>query len=124
MKAIRSKDTKPELLVRRYVHKAGLRYSLHKKGIAGKPDLWPPGRNAAVFVHGCFWHGHEGCKDFRLPKTRTDWWAEKISKNQERDKIAASKLSELGIRVFAVWECEINEQSLSDLVSALQHVRG
>jgi DNA mismatch endonuclease, patch repair protein len=120
MQAIKSKNTKPELHVRQFLHKAGLRYSLHKTGLPGKPDLFLRSRNAAVFVHGCFWHGHEGCKDFRLPKTRTEWWQEKIIKNTQRDLANTKALVRLGIRVFTIWECEIKPENLELLFAALK----
>jgi DNA mismatch endonuclease, patch repair protein len=122
MQAIKSKNTKPELQVRQFLHKSGLRYSLHKTVLPGKPDLFLRSKNAAVFVHGCFWHGHKGCKDFRLPKSRTEWWQEKIEKNIQRDLVNIEALKSLGIRVFAIWECEIKHENLEQLLAALKSV--
>src|SRR6218665_2734895 len=85
MSRIKGKDTKPEILVRKFLFAKGLRYRLHDKQLPGKPDLVFPKYKKIVFIHGCFWHGHEGCKYFVVPKTRTDWWLSKINKNKEKD---------------------------------------
>lgn len=105
MSGIRGKDTKPELLVRRFLHRAGLRFRLHAK-LPGKPDLVFPKHHTAVFVHGCFWHGHS-CRAFRLPKTNTSFWKKKIESNQERDKNAIDNLKLSGWRSIVIWECEL-----------------
>lgn len=104
MAGIRAKDTKPEMFVRRALHAAGYRYSLHSRKLPGRPDLVLRKHGAVVFVHGCFWHGHD-CRHFRLPGTRTEFWAGKIGANRERDASAVSKLLEAGWRVAIVWEC-------------------
>lgn len=119
MAAVKSKDTKPELAVRKYLHNLGFRYRLHNKLLPGKPDLVLAKRNTAIFVHGCFWHGHEGCKDFRIPKTRSEWWAEKIGKNIARDQLNRGKLIELGWEVETIWECRIVEGELDALAERL-----
>ncbi|QPB84572.1 DNA mismatch endonuclease Vsr [Pseudoalteromonas rubra] len=106
MRAIRSKNTKPELLLRRLLHKEGLRYRVCPKAIPGKPDIWLRKYNAAIFVHGCFWHMH-GCAVFKLPQTRQEFWKSKLESNFARDKVVQSQLRRLGIRVLVVWECSL-----------------
>ncbi|MDO7874726.1 very short patch repair endonuclease [Hymenobacter sp. ASUV-10] len=107
MSRIRGKDTKPEMLVRQYLHGRGLRYRLHVKGLPGKPDMVFPGLRTVVFIHGCFWHQHEGCRYFVVPKTRTDFWMEKIGRNVANDKRQQEELKNQGWRVLVVWECEL-----------------
>ena len=104
MSRIRGKDTKPEMILRRGLHAAGFRYRLHVRDLPGKPDLVFPRYRAVIFVHGCFWHGHD-CLLFRLPATRTEFWAEKIATNQERDQRAVRALEAVDWRVMTVWEC-------------------
>lgn len=106
MSGIRSKNTKPELLVRRLLHRRGFRYRLHVSGLPGKPDLVFPKYHAVVFVHGCFWHGHE-CKLFRMPGTRTEFWKRKITGNRQRDRRESKALAKLGWRIAIVWECAL-----------------
>ncbi|RUU25222.1 MULTISPECIES: very short patch repair endonuclease [unclassified Mesorhizobium] len=109
MALIRSVDTKPEMLVRRLAHRLGFRFRLHRKDLPGKPDLVFPGRRAAVFVHGCYWHGH-GCKrGARMPKTNVDYWTAKIGRNRERDEANVAALEAAGWRVLVVWECELKD---------------
>lgn len=108
MRAIRSSDTKPELLVRRLVHHCGYRFRLHRKDLPGKPDLVFPGRKAVIFVHGCFWHVH-GCPSVRVPKSNVDYWNPKLERNRERDQQSYSSLEKLGWKVLIVWECEIKD---------------
>lgn len=113
MAAVRGKDTKPELLIRRGLHGLGYRYRLHAKDLPGKPDLVFPKYHAAVFVHGCFWHGHD-CPLFRLPATRTEFWRAKIASNVLRDQKALAALQAAGWRTATVWECALRgRQSLS-----------
>lgn len=107
MSRIRSKDTKPELLVRKFLFAQGLRYRLHVKNLAGKPDLVFPKFKTVLFVHGCFWHGHSNCKYFVIPKTKTTWWMEKINRNRELDERNLKKLIGLGWRVIVIFECEL-----------------
>ncbi|MGB9128955.1 MAG: DNA mismatch endonuclease Vsr [Thiobacillus sp.] len=109
MSGIRSKNTKPELLVRSYLHGRGLRFRLHVKTLPGKPDIVLPKYRAVVFVHGCFWHRHPGCKFAYLPNSRPDFWVEKLSLNAARDKVKANALIKSGWRVFTVWECELRK---------------
>lgn len=106
MAGIRAKDTKPELTVRRALHARGLRYRLHPAGVLGKPDLAFPRHRALIFVHGCFWHGHN-CRYFKIPKTRTDFWIEKISQNQHRDARVMDELQRDGWRILIIWECSV-----------------
>ena len=109
MSRINGKDTKPEMIVRKYLHGNGLRYSLHNKTLPGKPDLTLTKYKTVVFVNGCFWHGHKNCKYFSLPKTRTEWWKNKIESTKERDKSAVKRLEKLGWNVITVWECELKK---------------
>lgn len=105
MARIRSKDTKPEMFVRRALHAAGYRYSLHSKKLPGRPDLVLAKHHTVIFVHGCFWHGHTNCKHFRLPATRSEFWKQKISNNQNRDQKSLRKLRAEKWRVCIIWEC-------------------
>ena len=108
MSRIRGKDTKPELLVRRYLHGLGFRFRLHKKGVPGRPDLWLPKYNAAIFVNGCYWHQHQGCKYAYTPKQNKQFWKAKLESNIARDLENLAKLKSHGIRVLVVWECQLN----------------
>ena len=113
MQAVKSRDTKPELKVRRLLHRLGYRFRLHRKQLPGTPDIVFPGRRCVVFVHGCFWHGHD-CPKGRLPKSRTDYWREKIVRNKERDAKAEVELTILGWRTLTIWQCEtIAEDALT-----------
>lgn len=107
MSRIRGKNTGPELLIRKYLWSAGFRYRLHNKRLPGKPDLVLPMWNAAIFVHGCFWHRHAGCPYFRLPKTRAAFWNAKLAGNQVRDSAAIAALIDDGWRIAVVWECAV-----------------
>ena len=108
MRAIRSKDMKPELAVRRLAHAMGYRYRLHRKDLLGKPDMVFPCRRAVIFVHGCFWHRHKGCSIATTPKSNTAYWIDKFEQNKVRDQKVKKKLQTLGWRVFVVWECEVS----------------
>lgn len=114
MSGIRSKNTRPELLLRSEFHKRGLRFKLHERSLPGNPDLVFPKHRAILQVNGCFWHGHN-CHLFKLPKTRTDFWQSKISSNFKRDQVNASKLKELGWRVGVVWECATKGKTRLDV---------
>ncbi|WP_350341549.1 very short patch repair endonuclease [Desulfoferula mesophila] len=109
MSRIRGKDTGPEMIVRRLVHCLGYRYRLHHKKLPGTPDLVFTKRKKALFVHGCFWHRHEGCKNAVMPKTRPEFWREKFHRNVERDRVAVKDLDKLGWEVLVVWECETKD---------------
>jgi DNA mismatch endonuclease (patch repair protein) len=111
MRAVKAKDTAPELRVRRLLHGMGYRYRLHRKELPGHPDLVFPGRKAVIFVHGCFWHGHDCRRGARLPKTHADYWTAKIGRNRDRDARALTALSELGWRVLTLWECELKDEA-------------
>ena len=105
MAGIRGRDTKPELAVRRIAHKLGLRFRLHKKDLPGRPDLVFPRHRLAVFVHGCFWHRHDGCRYAYTPKSRVEFWMEKFAQNVARDRRNEDALQNLGWRVLVIWEC-------------------
>nr|WP_247895574.1 very short patch repair endonuclease [Azospirillum sp. TSH58] len=121
MARIKGKDTVPELLVRRAAWAAGLRYRLHDRRLPGRPDLVFPGRRVAVFVHGCFWHCHEGCNRFRIPKTRTDWWTAKLGRNKARDDEVRGAIEASGWDVVVIWECEAERpERLAELVKGLK----
>ncbi len=107
MSRIKAKDTKPELLVRKFIHSHGFRYRLHVKKLPGKPDIVLKKFHSVIFIHGCFWHGHEGCKYFVVPKTRTKWWLDKINRNQKKDKESYTVLLNEGWKVITIWECEL-----------------
>lgn len=106
MSRVRGKDTGPELIVRRLLHAAGLRFRLHRRDLPGRPDVVLPRHRAAIQVHGCFWHGHS-CPLFRLPGTRTQFWRDKIDANRRRDAAAMVDLARLGWRTCTVWECAL-----------------
>jgi DNA mismatch endonuclease (patch repair protein) len=107
MSRIRSKDTKPEMQVRRFLHKSGFRFRLHVKDLPGKPDIVLPKYKTVIFVHGCFWHGHDGCGKAALPTTRTDWWKEKINRNIQNDINAEATLKAKNWRIIVIWQCEL-----------------
>jgi DNA mismatch endonuclease (patch repair protein) len=120
MSRIRAKDTAPEMAVRRYLHAHGFRYRLHDRRFAGTPDLVLPRFRAAVFVHGCFWHRHPGCRFAYTPKSHIDFWAEKFQANIERDERVRASLEAEHWTVVTVWECEIDEGRLRDLVDRIE----
>jgi DNA mismatch endonuclease (patch repair protein) len=111
MSRIKSKNTKPEILVRKFLHKNGFRFRLHVKNLPGKPDIVLPKYKTVVFVHGCFWHGHAGCKYYVVPKTRTDWWLNKINTNISNDENAEESLKALGWKIITIWECELKKSN-------------
>lgn len=119
MSAIRSRNTRPERKVRSALHAEGYRFRVHAKWLPGTPDLAFTKRHVAVFVHGCFWHSHDGCSQAQLPKTRTDYWAAKLQGNRQRDVENSRLLSELGWEVAVVWECEKQDLWLARLRSLL-----
>lgn len=106
MRAIKSKDTTPEMVVRRLAHSLGYRYRLHRRDLPGKPDLVFPGRHKVIFVNGCFWHGHGCRRGARMPAANAEYWHRKIAKNVERDAASMRALHRIGWRVLTVWECE------------------
>lgn len=107
MQAVKDKDTKPEMAVRRMTHAMGYRYRLHRKDLPGKPDLVFPSRRKIIFVHGCFWHGHDCRRGARTPKTNRDYWQAKIARNAARDDKARKALSKLGWSILTIWECKL-----------------
>ncbi len=109
MASVRSRDTVPEMVVRRLAHRLGFRFRLHRKDLPGSPDLVFPRYGAVVFVHGCFWHRHKGCRYASTPKSRTEYWSEKFRKNVARDRRAKGALRGMGWRVLVVWECETRD---------------
>ena len=110
--AIRTRDTAPELVVRRIAHRMGLRFRLHRKDLPGRPDLVIPKHRLAVFVHGCFWHRHEGCRFASMPKSRTRFWTEKFAANVDRDAYQEVALRKLGWRVLVIWQCETKDETV------------
>lgn len=110
MSQIKGQNTKPEMLVRKYLHAHGIRYRLHNKNLPGKPDLTLTKYHTVIFVNGCFWHGHKGCKYFVLPKTRTKWWQEKIEETKKRDIKAIQNLKAQGWKPLIIWECELKPE--------------
>ncbi len=123
MSRIKGKDTRPELVVRKFLFANGFRYRLNVKDLPGKPDIVLPRYKTVIFINGCFWHGHKGCKYFVLPKTRTEWWLQKIKDTQKRDKQAEIALNVKGWRVITLWECELKptiiKVTLDNLIQAL-----
>ena len=110
MRAVKSRDTKPEILVRRLIHSLGYRYRLHRGDLPGKPDLVFPSRKKVVFVHGCFWHGHDCARGSRVPKTNQDYWVQKIGRNKARDKNNRRELTKLGWKSLVLWECRLKDK--------------
>ncbi len=119
MSQIHSKNTKPELLVRKYLFSRGLRYRLYDKRFPGKPDLVFPKYKTAVFINGCFWHHHQDCKYGTTPKSNTDYWHKKFTKNQDRDIQNHEKLKAIGWNVIVVWECELKKDKVEKTLETL-----
>ena len=122
MSRIRSKNTKPELALRKALFARGFRYRVNDKKLPGKPDMVLPKYKTVIFIHGCFWHRHEGCKYAYTPKTNTKVWIDKITSNDERDKVNAEKLTTLGWNVLTVWECEIRHTHKHNLTSLIDRI--
>ena len=118
MSGIRAKNTRPEILIRKALHGAGLRFRLHDKKLPGKPDIVLPKYRTVLFVNGCFWHGHR-CRVFKWPKTRTKFWKDKITGNMARDKKSLAILGAMGWRTLTIWECEIRSSSFRKIVGKL-----
>ncbi len=119
MSRIKGKDTKPEMLVRRFLHANGFRYKLHDKSLPGKPDIVLPKYQTVIFVHGCFWHGHNGCKYFVVPKTRTAWWLNKINSNIANDTKAIKALKKEGWKIINLWECDLKPLEINKALQPL-----
>lgn len=126
MAAIRSRDTKPEMVVRKYLWSRGFRYRVNNLRLPGHPDIVLRKYHTCIFVNGCFWHGHEGCKYYRVPKTNTEFWERKISRNRERDREEQKQLARMGWHCITVWECELKgerrEKTLESLEFTLNHI--
>ena len=112
MSQIKGKNTKPEMLVRRFLFSKGFRYRLHVKDLPGKPDLVLPKYKTVIFINGCFWHGHEGCRYYVVPKTRTEWWLAKINGNKQKDGENFLKLIEIHWKIVTIFECELKGEQL------------
>lgn len=119
MSRIKGKNTKPEMLVRRFLHASGYRYKLHDKKLIGKPDIVLPKYKTLIFVHGCFWHGHKNCKFYVVPKSNTDWWLNKIHTNIANDDKAQSVLRNEGWKVITIWECLLKPSIIHKTFSML-----
>lgn len=111
MRSVRGKNTTPEMKVRSALHRAGYRFRLHRKDLPGRPDVVLPGYKAVVFVHGCFWHRHPGCRAASSPSTRSAFWQDKFARNVARDRLVIGALENAGWRVHVVWECETKGKS-------------
>jgi len=111
MSRVRATETKPEIMVRKFLFSKGLRYRKNQKGLPGKPDIVSRKHGCIVFINGCFWHGHDNCRHFTLPKSRTDFWKQKIDRNIVRDKSNKDTLESMGWTVFVVWECQVKGKS-------------
>lgn len=126
MASIHSVNTKPEVLVRKYLWRNGFRYRKNNPRLPGHPDIVLRKYRTCIFVNGCFWHGHEGCIYFHYPKSNVDYWTKKINRNRERDKEEQKKLAEMGWHVIVVWECELKpdkrEKTLTSLAFTLNHI--
>ncbi len=120
MSRIKGKNTKPEMLVRKYLFAKGFRYKLHDKKLAGKPDIILPKYKTIIFVHGCFWHSHEGCRYFVVPKTNTEWWLNKLSLNKKKDKQNVEFLASTGWNILTVWECELKSKTKQETLSRIE----
>ncbi len=121
MSQIKGKDTRPEMVVRKYLFAHGFRYRLHDKKLPGKPDIVLAKYKTAIFVNGCFWHGHEGCKYFVMPKTRVKWWKDKIGRTKSKDKDSLDELNLLGWKSIIVWECELKNDKRKESLENICH---
>ena len=119
MSRIKGKDTKPEMLVRKFLHAQGFRYRLHVKDLPGKPDIVLPKYKTVIFIHGCFWHGHNNCKYYVVPKTKTEWWLNKINRNIENDRKAINVLKKDGWRIITLWECDLKPKMIGKTLANL-----
>jgi len=122
MSRIKGKNTKPEMLVRRFLFAHGFRYRLNVKTLPGKPDIVLPKYKTVIFINGCFWHGHKGCKYFVIPKTRTEWWLSKIKDTQKRDREAEIQLNVLGWKVITLWECQLKSVTQKETLGLLKQI--
>ncbi|QNR83425.1 DNA mismatch endonuclease Vsr [Pedobacter riviphilus] len=119
MSRIKGKNTKPEMLVRRFLHANGFRYRLHVKDLPGKPDIALPKYKTVIFIQGCFWHGHDQCRYYVIPKTKTEWWLNKINGNKTKDSSNIESLKNAGWQVIEIWECELKPKQKSTTLTNL-----
>lgn len=119
MSRIKGKDTKPEMLVRKFLFSQGFRYRLHDKKLTGKPDIVLSKYKTVLFIHGCFWHGHEGCRYYVIPKTKTEWWLNKINGNRINDEKAIRKLLADNWKVITIWECDLKNNKREETLKAI-----
>jgi DNA mismatch endonuclease, patch repair protein len=123
MSRIKGKNTKPEMLVRRFLHAKGFRYRLHVKDLPGKPDIVLPKYKTVIFIQGCFWHGHDQCRYYVVPKTKTDWWLNKINANKTKDSTNIEALKNIGWHVIEIWECDLkSKQKNTTLTNLLEYL--
>ena len=122
MSMIKGKDTKPEMLVRRFLFGNGFRYRVNLKGLPGKPDIVLRKYGVVIFINGCFWHGHENCKYFKIPKTRSDWWQDKIERNIKRDAKVRDELRQIGWRTMVIWECQLKPKVRDNTLKELAYL--
>lgn len=122
MSRIRGKATKPELLVRHWLWSHGYRYRLNVKSVPGKPDIVLRKYRTAIFVNGCFWHGHEGCSLYSVPKSNTDFWIAKVQRNRERDQQEYKALHDAGWQVIVIWECQLKSDKIDDTMRNVEHM--
>ena len=123
MSKIKGKNTQPEILVRKFLFSKGFRFRIHSINLPGKPDIVLPKYKSIIFINGCFWHGHKNCKYFVIPKTRTDWWLEKINKTICRDGMIFNELTNLGWTVYRIWSCEIKKDGSGRLNELVNEIR-
>ena len=122
MASIRGRDTKPEMTVRRWLHSRGFRYRVNVKGLPGSPDIVLRKYRTVIFIHGCFWHGHEGCRYFVLPKSNTEFWTQKIERNRERDLERRAQLKRMGWHTIVIWECQLKPKTREATLAELEHL--
>ncbi|MEI3484703.1 MAG: very short patch repair endonuclease [Bacteroides faecis] len=124
MSKIRAKNTKPELMVRKYLYNKGYRYRINVKTLPGSPDIVLKKLHTVIFINGCFWHGHENCKLYKPPKTNTEWWLAKVKRNKDRDTRNNKKLKEMGWKVITIWECQLKSRNREKTLLALDLTLG
>jgi len=122
MSKVKATNSKPEILVRKLLHRLGYRFRLHRKDLPGKPDIVLRKYTAAIFVHGCFWHHHKGCKKSKLPESNPEFWSDKIMANVTRDRRSVDALEQLGWRVFVIWECETVSSELANRLNTFLRI--
>ena len=122
MASIRGKDTKPEMIVRRWLHSRGFRYRVNAKGLPGSPDIVLRKYRTVIFIHGCFWHGHEGCRYFVLPKSNVEFWTTKIERNRKRDLERRQQLKQMGWHTIVIWECQLKTKTREVTLTELEHL--